>query len=158
MPIAWNFEAVESDGYSLLPVGDYRIRIAKVEEKKTSTGKDAINVTFDISGKNNKLFYFLVFDPNHKDITNQKITRLVDSFGIDRGNLNFPTWVGKVGGCKVKHQHNDYKNEDEAVIHFFLDKNQQKALPAWVEGSGTTQTSSGSGLVVEELPDIDIQF
>ena len=38
--MSWNYQRDESTGFKPIPVGDYRIRIAKAEKAVSKTGKD----------------------------------------------------------------------------------------------------------------------
>ena len=138
----WNFNAVEGQeemgkGFATIPVGDYRIRFATIEETTSSKGKDMLKITFDVSGYGSKIFHYLVFDGSTEEArkrTNGNLAKIYDSFGITVGDMNFKTWIGKVGACRVKHEM--YENEPQAKVSYFILKSKQQTLPAWKE-SGT---------------------
>ena len=64
--------------------------------------------------------HFQPTERKNQKMTNQKLGELWNSFGMQQGNLNLQSWVGKVGAAKVKHE--DYKGESKAKIAFFLNK------------------------------------
>lgn len=132
--INWGFDPNDiNEDFALIPAGDHRVRIANVEEKVSKSGNDMLKITLDVSGQGGKLFYYLVFMPDNTTMTNTNLKRLWDSFGIESGNLNTHTWVGKVGAARVKHE--DYNGEAQARLSYFIARNKQDALPAWQGGS-----------------------
>ena len=48
----WNFNAndYEEKSFEVLPVGDYRVRIASAEEKTSKAGNPMVELKFDVSG------------------------------------------------------------------------------------------------------------
>lgn len=134
MAIQWNFNANDvEEGFPLIPVGDHRLRIASANEKKSSSGNDMIELSLDVSNYPGRLFYYLVFLPNNTTMTNTNLKRFWDSFGIESGNLNTASWVGKVGAGRVKHE--EYNGDQTARISYFIERKKQDKLPAWVEKS-----------------------
>lgn len=131
----------DSDDYGTLPAGKYRVRIADVEERQSKAGNDMYVLTLDVSGTGRKLWYYMVFMPDNKKLTNAKLGAIFDSFGIAPGDLNIEHWKGKVGACKVKHE--DYDGEPQARVHYFLKRKAQDDLPAWVEPESGSQQEEG---------------
>ena len=152
----WSYQEPENT-FEILPAGNYRVRISKIEETKSSTGKDMLKMTFDVSGKLSKLWFYLVFDTAYAGIVNQKLHSIYDSFGIEKGNMNFKSWEGKVGACKVRIV-KDSNDQDKADIHYFLNQKQSIGIPAWVE-PGSNNQNSNTG-ITDSLPSIDdgLQF
>ena len=153
MSINWKFLAAdyEEQSFKPIPVGDHRVRIAWAEEQVSSSGKQMIKVVLDVSGYSSTIWHFIVFMPENQKLTNQKLGEFWNSFGIAQGNFNLPTWVGKVGAAKVKHE--DYNGEPNAKIAYFINKDRQEKLPTWQEPN-----KSNSGPVVEtSIPD-DLPF
>lgn len=68
---------------------------------------------------------------------------IFDCFGIEDGNFNVNTYIGKIGGCQVKHD-----DDGRARVQYFLSKKQQESLPAW-QGETPVFTPVGEE---EELP------
>jgi hypothetical protein len=81
--------------------------------------------------------------PDNQKLTNQKLGELWNSFGIQQGNFNLNSWVGKVGAAKVKHE--TYNNEPSAKIAYFINKDRQDKLPAWQESNN----ASANGAIIE---------
>lgn len=147
MAIQWNFNANDvEEGFPLIPVGDHRLRIASANEKKSSSGNDMIELSLDVSNYPGRLFYYLVFLPNNTTMTNTNLKRFWDSFGIESGNLNTASWVGKVGAGRVKHE--EYNGDQTARISYFIERKKQDKLPAWVEKS-----SGGNSNDLTPMPD-----
>ena len=139
----WNYDANDynENSYVVIPEGVHRARISAAEEKTYSTGKEGIAITFDISGYSGKVFYNLVFMPENRQQTNQKLGAIFNSFDIPAGNMNVSAWVGKVGAICVKHE--DYNGEKQARFHYCVNRNKQESLPAWKEPlSGNNNAAS----------------
>ena len=133
--VNWNFNAAdyEEQSFKPIPIGDHRVRIASAEEQTSSSGRQMIKLVLDVSGHSATIWHFIVFMPDNQKLTNQKLGELWNSFGIQQGNFNLNSWVGKVGAAKVKHE--DYNGEPSAKIAYFINKNKQDKLPAWKEAS-----------------------
>ena len=142
----WKFEEKETE-FKKLPAGKYRLRIADVEQKQSKTGKDMVVLTLDISGNPTKVWYYLVFMPDNPDITNRNLTAIFDSFGIDKGNMSFESWKGKVGAAQLKYDENEYLK-----VHYFIKKEQQAGLPSWVEPN--SEEATGGYVTVENPEDL----
>lgn len=156
MAIQWQFssEDYEEKSFQTIPVGDYRVRIAEVEEKVSVNNNQMIVLTLEVSGYNSKIWHNLTFLPDNVKLTNQKLGELWNSFGIPQGNFNLQSWVGKVGAAKVKHE--EYNGNTKSKIAYFINKDRQDKLPAWQEPN---KSNSGSGF--EEIPtptDADLPF
>lgn len=160
MGIQWNFNAndYEEIEFAPIPVGDHRVRIANVEEKKSSNGNDMLVLTLDVSGYNSSLWFYLVFMPNNPQITNQRLGQIFDSFGIPQGDMNTSNWIGKVGGARVKHEL--YNGETSAKVSYFLSRSKVENLPAWQEPSSKAALTGGStnGFTQIDTPDDDLPF
>lgn len=165
MAINWNFNKEEyaEKNFQPIPVGNYRCRIATAEEKKSKNNNDMIELKLDISGYNSKVFYYLVFMPDNTSITNQKLGEFWESFKIPQGDLNCKSWIGKVGGCKIKHE--DFNGEVTAKISYLLNQKGQEKLPAWKEPENTAAltglkdiSASDFFTDVTPIPDEDLPF
>jgi hypothetical protein len=88
-------------------------------------------------------------------MTNQKLGQIFDSFGITPGNMNTASWVGKVGGARIKHEL--YNGENSAKVNYFLSRSKVDALPAWQESAGKASVTGG-GSTMTEVTDDDLPF
>lgn len=143
MSISWNFNSAdyEQNSFAPIPAGDHRVRIAKVEEKKSQKGNDMLEIVLDVSGHGSTLWFYLVFMPDNPQITNQRLGQIFDSFGIQPGNMNFSSWVGKVGGARIKHE--QYNGETSAKVNYFLSRSKVDNLPAWKDSPGKASVTGG---------------
>lgn len=164
MAISWNFNAEDykENDFAPIPVGDHKVRIANAEEKQSSNGNDMVVLTLDVSGQSGSLWYYLVFMPDNPQMTNQKLGQIFDSFGITPGNMNFASWVGKVGGARVKHE--QFNGETKERVSYFLSRSKVENLPAWQEPPGKASVTGGvafsapSAPKFEEVSDDDLPF
>ena len=158
MAIQWNFNSAdyEESSFAPIPVGDVRVRIASVEEQTSSNGNDMLKITLDVSGHSSSLWYYLVFMPQNPQMTNQKLGQIFDSFGITPGNMNFNSWVGKVGGCRVKHEL--YNGENSAKVSYFLSRAKVDKLPAWQDTPGKASVTGGGFEAVANADLLDDLF
>lgn len=156
MAISWNFNEndYQENDFAIIPVGDYRVRIAKAEETKSRNNNDMIVLTLDVSGHSSSLWYYLVFMPDNAKMTNQKLGQIFDSFGITPGDMNIQNWLGKVGGARVAHE--PYNGENTAKVKYFLSRNKVDKLPDWQEPAGKASVTGGDNSFAtvsdEDLP------
>ena len=149
----WQFDPnqyEEKEGFSIIPVGDHRVRIEDVISKQSKQGRDMFEITLAVSGHNSKLWYYLVLDPSDPKKTNQRIGSFFDSFGITDYNMaNYSRWKGKVGAVRVVHE--EYNGEQQAKVRFCLNrKNQDKLPPAKFSTEATTSTASNFATIVDD--------
>lgn len=127
----WNYQREEST-FVEIPVGEHRVRIADAEKAISKNGNDMLVLTLDVSGYRSRLWHYVVFMPDHPEITNRNLTSIFDSFGIPEGDFNLNNWKGKIGACMTK------QDEYGTKVRYFISKEKQAALPAWKEpNSGT---------------------
>lgn len=157
--MAWTFNPneYEESSFSIIPVGDHRVRINDVISKNSKAGNEMYEVTLDVSGHGSKLWFYLVIDPTDSKKTNQRVGSFFDSFGITDYNLaNYPSWKGKVGAVRVVHE--EYNGEQQAKVRFCLSrKNQDKLPPANFNNNTTASAAPSSDFTYigggdEELP------
>ncbi len=153
--VNWNFNAAdyEESSFAPIPAGDHRVRIAKVEEKTSRTGNAMLEIVLDVSGYNSSLWYYLVFMNDNPKMTNQKLGQIFDSFGIQPGNMNTASWVGKVGGARIKHEL--YNGENTAKVNYFLSREKVDKLPAWQETAGKASVMGAGVTAGANMTDID---
>lgn len=157
MAISWNFNEndYQENDFAIIPVGDYRVRIANAEETKSKNGNDMIKLTLDVSGHSSSLWHYLVFMPDNAKMINQKLGQIFDSFGITPGDMNTQNWLGKVGGARVKHEL--YNGENFAKINYFLSRAKVDKLPDWQEPAGKASVTGG-GNSFATVSDDDLPF
>ena len=149
----WTFDAnqYEEQDFSIIPAGDHRVRIADVEEKVSKSGHEMYEITFEVSGHNSKLWFYLVLDQSDPKKTNQRIGDFFNSFGITTHALGTgKQWIGKVGAVRVKHE--EYNGNMSAKVAFVLNrKNQEKLPPANFSGTAAAPAPMAT-VSEEELP------
>ena len=157
MAIQWNFNAddYQEPSFSVIPVGDHRVRIKDAEETKSQKGNDMIKLTLEVSGHSSTLWDYIVFMPDNQQMTNRKLGGIFSSFGIQPGNLNVDSWKGMVGACRVKHE--KYNGEDQAKVAYYLGKDKQETLPPW-SGGPASVTGGGSDFVPVTVSDEELPF
>lgn len=147
----WNFERAERQ-FDVLPEGDYRIRVAAVDKAVSKNGNDMLAMQFDVSGRTQMLFHYIVFMKDRPEITNRMLTQFFDSFkDIPEGDFNLQNWIGKVGACRVKHE--EYQGNPSAKIRYFIKADKQGDLPPWQEPS-----SSGGFETIAEADEGELPF
>ena len=151
MAINFQYDATqyEEKDYSILPEGDYRVRITGIQEKTFRSGNEGFEVTLEVNGSKSRLWYYLVIDVNNPMTTNQRLGAFFDSFGITNHNLaSYKTWVGKMGAVRVKHE--EWKDSVKAKVAYCVSKQKQKDLPAWVNDAQGVPTYLQEIVVSEE--------
>ncbi len=126
----WNFNPNEytERNFTIIPEGDHRVKVEKVEAKTFSNGLDGFEIMLEVYGRNSKLWHYIMMDPSDTRKTNQRIGSFFNSFGITDYDLShYASWVGKVGAVRVKHR--DYQGEPKASVAFCLGRSQQDKLP-----------------------------
>lgn len=122
----WNYQREEST-FEEIPVGEHRVRIADAEKAISKNGNDMLVLTLDVSGYKSRLWHYVVFMPDHPEITNRNLTSIFDSFGIADGDFNLANWKGKVGACMTK------QDDFGTKVRYFLSREKQESLPPWKE-------------------------
>lgn len=152
MAINWSFDSNDysENSFKPIPVGDHRVRISSAEEQVSNAGNQMIKLVLEVSGYSSTIWHYIVFMPDKKEFTNQKLGELWNSFGIQQGNFNLQSWVGKVGAAKVKHEQRD--GNESAKIAYFISKDRQDKLPAWKQASSASYVTTEVVTVEEELP------
>ena len=143
----WKFQREEQQ-FEVLPEGKYRIRIKSADKAISQSGNDMLKLEFEVSGKSQTLFHYIVFLDDRPEITNRMLTQFFDSFkDIAEGDFNMNNWIGKVGACTVKHQ--DYNGSPSAKVGYFIRDDRQTELPAWQDPNSDTPSTPDL-----ELPDL----
>lgn len=148
--INWKFDCTQytEQSFKPIPVGDHRVRIASAEEQTSKSGNQMIKLVLEVSGYNATIWHFVVLLQDNPKLVNQKLGELWNSFGIQQGNFNLQQWVGKVGAAKVKHEL--YDGEPQPKIAYFINKDRQDKLSAWVEP--TNKATAASTPTDDDMP------
>ena len=152
----WFFDPsqYEEQKFDLIPVGNHRVRIAEVVEKKFKSGNDGFEITLTVSGYASKLWFYLVLDPNNVQLTNQRLGEFFNCFGITNPMLgNGAQWVGLVGAVRVKHE--EYNGENNAKVAYCINRKDQEKLPPW---EGTAPTASAPAMSAPTINPNDLPF
>ena len=156
----WQFDPnqYEESSFSIIPVGDHRVRIEDVIFKKSKSGNDMFEITLAVSGHSSRLWYYLVLDSSDPKKTNQRIGSFFDSFGITDHNMaNYIGWKGKVGAVRVVHE--EYNGDTQAQVRFCLNrKNQDKLPPAKFASTATASAPTVSGYAPISVDDNELPF
>lgn len=123
--MAWQFKREETE-FEELAEGRYRVMIVDAEMAVSKSGNDMLVIKMQVSGMKRNLWNYITFLDDRPEITNRMLTQFFDSFGIDDGNFNLKSYLGKIGGCQVKHD-----QDGRARVQYFLNKKQQENLPPW---------------------------
>ena len=153
----WNFDPSQysEKNFEIIPQGDYRARIADVQEKKFRSGNEGYEITLDINGYNSKMWFYLVLDPSNAAATNQRIGDFFNSFGITNTAMGTgKQWIGSVGAVRVKHE--QYEGKNTAKVAYCIARARQDKLPAWKNPTGATAPQAAPTATVE-IPD-DLPF
>ena len=125
----------QEKNFEIIPVGDYRARIADVAEKTFRSGNEGYEITLDINGYNSKMWFYLVLDASNVAQTNQRIGDFFNSFGITNPAMGSgKQWIGAVGAVRVKHE--PYNGQNTAKVAYCIARNRQDKLPAWQNTTG----------------------
>ncbi len=128
----WNYNPnhYEERDFSIIPEGNYRVRISDVTEKIFRSGNEGYEIVLDVAGHSSKLWYRLVLNRENEKQTNQNLGAFFNSFGIANTQLgNGKQWIGKVGGVRVKHEL--YNGSMSAKVQYLISRSKQDELPAW---------------------------
>ena len=153
--MAWEYKREESQ-FAEIPEGKYRVVIDNVEKKVSRNGNDMLEIRMSVSGQSSSIWYYISFLEDRPKITNRMLTRLFDSFGIEEGNFNLQSYVGKAGAAMIKHD----DDTGRAKISYLIAKSKQDDLPPFVDKNGKPplQSDKDGFMVMPEISDDDIPF
>ena len=149
----WQFDPSQykENDYQIIPVGDYRARIADVVEKQFKSGNEGYEITLDINGYNSKMWFYLVLDPADPAKTNQRIGDFFNSFGITSPAMGTgKQWIGMVGAVRVKHE--EYNGTQSAKVAYCLARNRQDKLAPWKNGAAQAAPAAPQVEIPADLP------
>ena len=139
----WTFDPsqYEERHFEIIPVGDYRARIADVQEKTFKSGNSGYEITLNINGYNSKLWFYLTLDKSNPARTNQSLGDFFNSFGITNYSLGAgKQWIGSVGAVRVKHE--PYNGENQAKVAYCISRDRQEKLAPWKNTGTPTATAT----------------
>ena len=153
--INWNYDPsqYEEKSFEIIPVGDYRARIADVEVKTFKSGNQGYEITLDINGYNSKMWFYLVLDASNPAQTNQRIGDFFNSFGITNPAMGTgKQWIGTVGAVRIKHE--QYEGKTSAKVAYCIARNRQEKLAPWQNtGAATAKAPAMEEITVpDDLP------
>ena len=141
----YNPENYNSNGYTLIPEGNYRVRIEEAEERTSQSGKAMIKLTLSVSGYTSKVWKYIVLDSSSAEATrrtDQWLGSIYDSFRIESGSLNVYDWEGKTGGARIRHRP-DQNGDLRCEVHYFLPRRKVEELPEWQDGTSGQSGQDG---------------
>lgn len=151
--MVWTFNEndYEERSFPLIPEGDHRLRIHDAElGTSKSSGKDMLTITFDVSGYNSSVWYYIVLDPDKVKQTNQKLGEFFRAFDIKQYDVTkCAEWIGKTGGARLKHE--EFNGNTSAKVHFLLKREKLDSLPPW-KGTDAVTTA------IPEATPVDFPF
>ena len=154
----WTFDPSQykEKNFEIIPVGDYRARIADVVEKTFNSGNEGYEITLDINGYNSKMWHYLVLDKSNPSRTNQSLGDFFDSFGISNYSLGTgKQWIGSVGAVRIKHE--AYKGENRAKVAYLISRSRQDKLAPWKGGNAGATVAQAAPASQVEIP-ADLPF
>ena len=140
----YNPEQYDENHNIVLEKGEYRVRINKVENTIACTGTPGLEITFDVSGRSNKLRHYIWFNSNNRSQTNQLLGEFFNSFGIDiKDCQNHEAWIGKIGAVYVERC--EYKGRTSCRVKYCIKSNHQSNMPEWQEPPAKKRDTWGIG-------------
>ena len=150
----WTYDPsqYQESNFEVIPVGDYRVRIADVVEKTFSSGNPGYEITLDVNGYNSKVWFYLVLDSSNPAQTNQRIGDFFNSFGITNPAMGTgKQWIGSVGAVRIKHD--DYNGEKKAKVAYCINRSRQDKLPAWKNNGSAPAAQPAGNFVAVDIPE-----
>lgn len=147
----WEFKHEEST-YAIVSEGKHRCIIENAEMAVSKKGNDMLIITLKFDNDEPSLRHYIVFMDDKPEITNRMLTQFFDSFGIEEGNFEVRSYIGKAGACQIKHQE-DPNYGTQARVSYFIKKSLQDGLPAW-RGDATVVNPYD----MEDVSDDDMPF
>ena len=146
----WNYEETKRDFEpEQIPNGDYRMIIRGAEKamsKDIIKPKKMIKLKLGVSGYAKSIYHYIVFLPDNREVTNRNLTNFFRSFGIQGGNFNLDSYLGKEGAGRIEIDSNGYEK-----VKYFLEGTMKDRLPAFAPPAKKAK-------VVEQKQEDDIPF
>jgi len=152
----YNPEQYDENHNIVLEKGEYRVRINKVENTTACTGTPGLEITFDVSGRSNKLRHYIWFNSNNRSQTNQLLGEFFNSFGIDiKDCQNHEAWIGKIGAVYVERC--EYKGRTSCRVKYCIKSNHQSNIPEWQEPPSKRKASADFGEALKVPCDMPVK-
>lgn len=160
----WDFDqkAYEENKFVYKKIeGKKLVRIDKIDDAVTSSGNDMWKITLSISNEKVKVYYNLVFDKAHKEITNSKLGKIFDSFSNEEGApikkcVEKSEWVGKIAAAEIKSK--TFNGKEFPDIHYFIDREQAAKLNLGKFVDYDKPQSGATPTTTIDLEDEDLPF
>ena len=137
----WDYDPnyAETNEYTLLDEGNYRVSITKAIPTTARTGSEGLEITLAVNGYNHTIRHFIWLDFNNVQRTNQQLGEFFNSFDIPQNEQrSCEHWAGRTGAVRVIHS--NYKGRTIAKVAFCISRDDQDKLPAWREPVYSTST------------------
>lgn len=117
-----NWDSYQREERPRLSPGDYRVEIVSVEEKESKAGNPMLVIGVRPNGSGITIYHYIV----KNQWFNRNMTDFFDSFNIEDGDFELPTWVGAVGAARLKEDDKGYLK-----IQYFISEDRAEKLPPW---------------------------
>lgn len=154
--MSWEYKRVEQT-FDEIPEGRYRVRILNAEKAFSQNENEMLVLMLEVSGQRSALWNHITFLPDRPEITNRMLTQMFDAFGIEEGNFNLASYIGKAGAAQIKHD-----DQGRAKLHYYLKKGSEaeKKLPPFESvrsdtgGSAPAPSGEWSSISEGQLDDL----
>lgn len=147
----WNYEETKRDFEpEQIPNGDYRMIIRGAEKamsKDIIKPKKMIKLKLGVSGYAKSIFHYIVFLPDNREVTNRNLTNFFRSFGIQGGNFNLDSYIGKEGAGRVEIDSNGYEK-----VKYFLEGTMKDRLPAFAPPAKKAKVEKPKQELEDDIP------
>lgn len=117
-----NWDSYQREERPRLTPGDYRVEIVSVDETESKNGNPMLVISVRPNGSNITINHYIV----KNEWFNRNMTDFFDSFNIEDGDFELPTWVGAVGAARLKEDDRGYLK-----VQYFIKESRAEKLPPW---------------------------
>ena len=117
-----NWDSYQREERPRLTPGDYRVEIVSVDETESKNGTPMLVIGVCPNGSNITINHYIV----KNEWFNRNMTDFFDSFNIEDGDFELPTWVGAVGAARLKEDDRGYLK-----VQYFIKESRAEKLPPW---------------------------
>lgn len=86
--------------------GDHRVKIIAAKDVISKSGKNMIELHYQVEGSNGIEFVDRVIEGEYFD---KNMSRMFDVFGITYGDFNYQHWIGKIAVAHFEHKPETYE-------------------------------------------------